>query len=238
MSTLTVFKCPTCVHRFWRLGFQDVPQQQPLPHVCIYPLESSSKQTPAWWEPRTHQPRRLAAAAGYRAQFNPAFHPVAFLLMTISGRKRINKSQEYSQSIFTKVTTPKSLHQFQIFSFANLNFRKGNKKGPYHSHFHRILWEEIEETNKVRILTFCQLFVGSPRISQLQEPQSQWCAASKVCPFMVANCKRGKTFASSLLGSLASLIITLMHGRLIGEKQILYIQDPHKIYMTYRQPGN
>ena len=46
---------------------------------------------------------------------------------TISGRKRINKNQEYSCQIFTKVTIPKELVT-QIFFSCYSKFRKGKKR--------------------------------------------------------------------------------------------------------------
>lgn len=93
--------------------------------------------------------------------------------VTIPGRTRINKNQEYfkkksSTQIFTRGAISKEWVS-QIFFPANLNLEK-KKKDSHHSHFCWTLQAEIQKTDMVRILTFCQGLSEVPRYLSSSSP--------------------------------------------------------------------
>lgn len=80
----------------------------------------------------------------------------------------INRNQEYSEQIFTRVVRPKYQPHTSVFFSANLNSEKKKRILTFFT-FNRP-GRQILETDMVRTLNFCQLLSDlGPRISPFQQ---------------------------------------------------------------------
>lgn len=143
--------------------------------------------------------------------------------MTVSGFQRINRKQKYYNTFLLESLYPRNWLT-QIFSLPSLNLEK---KRTYHSCFRQPQQAEIWGTDVVK--NFYLLLTPARGPESLSSTRSEHCPTSKEPHVEHQNCRGGKLFPSSLLGSLAGLIIKLVQDTLTGEKQKfinMYMQRP------------